>query len=89
MAICLSGKFIALFILKFDVMKTDILHAAKGIEVDPAITLDGFIVKETLATGVLGKTTATPKEKLFTAADLRNIQKRGRTARRMTINRSL
>lgn len=57
-------------------MKTDILHADQSIKLD-AISLDGFIVKETLAKDVLVRGTERPKT-LFTAADLWNIHRNGR-----------
>jgi hypothetical protein len=60
-------------------MKTDVLHAPNGVTIDAAITLDGFIVKETLAKdALLPKTTSPAKKRVFTAADLWNIQKNGR-----------
>lgn len=71
-------------------MKTDILHASKSINIDPAISLDGFIVKETLAKDALENTHKRPAKKtLFTAADLWNIQRKGRGGRRMRFNRAL
>jgi|GEM_PF-6019121 hypothetical protein len=60
-------------------MKTDVLPAPNGVTIDAAISLDGFIVKETLAKDALLPKTARPvKERVFTAADLWNIQKNGK-----------
>lgn len=60
-------------------MKTELLDAPNGVTIDAAITLDGFIVKETLAKDALIPKTVRPaKERVFTAADLWNIQKQGR-----------
>ena len=62
---------------------------AQGISAS-SIPLDGFIVKETLAKDVLVHTVvkAAPK-RVFTAADLWNIQRKGRTAGALRHKRSL
>lgn len=62
-------------------MKTDILNAPKSVNVDPAITLDNFIVRETLATEILVSTAKkSPRKTIFTAADLWNIRRRSKMA---------
>ena len=60
-------------------MKTDILNAPNGVNIDPAINLNNFIVRETLAKEAL--TSSTNKTKtVFTPADLWNIRKRSKMA---------
>lgn len=56
-------------------MKTDVFSTNTGVKVN-AVSLDGFIVRETLAKDVLVKESSPVKQ--FTAADLWNIQKGAR-----------
>lgn len=62
-------------------MKTDILNAPKNVNIDPAISLENFIVRETLAKDVLASSARKASEKtVFTPADLWNIRRRSRMA---------
>lgn len=61
-------------------MKTDILNAPKNVNVDPAISLDHFIIKETIAKNVLVSPKKAAVETVFTPADLWNIRKRSKKA---------
>lgn len=68
-------------------MNANILNAQKSINTD-AISLDGFIVKETLATGPLVHTHGPLVNKNnFTRAELRNIQRKSRKATGTLYNR--
>lgn len=61
-------------------MKTDALDAARSIETN-AISLDGFIVRETLAKDVVVPAANQPAvATTFTAADLWKIQKSAKTS---------
>lgn len=63
-------------------MKTDVSNVASVNVVDPAISLEGFIVKETLAQEALKPKAVKPVQKtVFTPADLWNIRRRGRYGR--------
>lgn len=60
-------------------MKTDILNAPKSVSVDSAISLDNFIVSETIAKDVLTSSAKKVAAKtVFTPADLWNIRKRSK-----------
>lgn len=62
-------------------MKTDILNAPNGVNIDPAINLDNFIVSETLAKeGLVSSTSKSTVKTIFTPADLWNIRKRSKMA---------
>lgn len=63
-------------------MKTDVSNVANSNVVDPAISLEGFIVKETLAQDALKPKVARPAQKtVFTPADLWNIRRKSRFGR--------
>lgn len=60
-------------------MNTNIVNAPKSVSIDPAISLDNFIVKETLAKDVVVPSKTAVKT-VFTPADLWNIRRRSRFA---------
>jgi len=55
-------------------MKTETVDAAKSLKVN-AVSLDGFIVRETLAKEVLDQVAPARVARKFTAADLWNIHR--------------
>jgi len=62
-------------------MKTETLDAARSIEANN-VSLEGFIVRETLAKDVLVAAARPRVARTFTAADLWNIQKTAKTCGR-------
>jgi hypothetical protein len=59
-------------------MKTETLDAARSIETNN-VSLEGFIVRETLAKDVLVSPARPRVARTFTAADLWNIQRTAKT----------
>lgn len=61
-------------------MKTDMLSAREGVNIDSAISLDNFIVRETLAPDALVAPRPKVGKNIFTRADLWNIRRRSKMA---------